>query len=538
MYVKTLRLANFKSFTGDDNLFSFSPAINYLVGNNNAGKSSILEAIDFIRNGCSDVDDIKSVSPNGKYYYVEITLAKNIKEQMQSSNLDEKQIKNLSKYIDLEDGEETLTARRYFTDTDSCKKIQLKKRKDTGEIDYTNSTGIDAPFKSLFNPTLFKATDTPNAILDFSGSRMLGKLIAYETQGFFDSDVWAAFKTAHSKAFSNTDGYASKLRGLETKLTDLTREQFGADSIKIDFDFDTPDSSSFVKMGKTMVDDGIAKTDLSLKGNGMQRAVAFAVIQEYARMLSAHSSAAESNRSIGLFLCVDEPEIWMHPKAQQQLAKALSSIASTEQIWIATHSPYILQYFNENINSDNKLYIFHDRTSDNGNFVQRVQSSDFFGHLHPGRPSLAEVTYGAFQIATPEFHNELFGLFQSKIQKQHIRGDNSVDEALQGEPFCLSATYTRYFPSASRNARQNSSVVHETLPVHIRNLIDHPESKSRIEEDCAFFEEHNDLLPSGCTIESIREQTNEYSYEELEESIRILLNALQTIEVSAVNSSL
>ena len=103
---------------------------------------------------------------------------------MQSSNLDEKQIKNLSKYIDLEDGEETLTARRYFTDTDSCKKIQLKKRKDTGEIDYTNSTGIDAPFKSLFNPTLFKATDTPNAILDFSGSRMLGKLIAYETQGF------------------------------------------------------------------------------------------------------------------------------------------------------------------------------------------------------------------------------------------------------------------------------------------------------------------------------------------------------------------
>lgn len=53
-----------------------------------------------------------------------------------------------------------------------------------------------------------------------------------------------------------------------------------------------------------------------------------------------------------------------------------------------------------------------------------------------------------------------------------------------------------------------------------------------------FFEEHNDLLPSGCTIESIREQTNEYSYEELEESIRILLNALQTIEASAVNSSL
>lgn len=37
MYVKELRLANFKSFRGEGNVFEFSPGINYFVGNNNAG---------------------------------------------------------------------------------------------------------------------------------------------------------------------------------------------------------------------------------------------------------------------------------------------------------------------------------------------------------------------------------------------------------------------------------------------------------------------------------------------------------------------
>lgn len=38
MYVKKLKLANFKSFKGENNIFEFSPHINYFVGNNNAGK--------------------------------------------------------------------------------------------------------------------------------------------------------------------------------------------------------------------------------------------------------------------------------------------------------------------------------------------------------------------------------------------------------------------------------------------------------------------------------------------------------------------
>ena len=54
MYVKKLKLANFKSFKGENNIFEFSPHINYFVGNNNAGKSTVIEALEFMSSPRAD----------------------------------------------------------------------------------------------------------------------------------------------------------------------------------------------------------------------------------------------------------------------------------------------------------------------------------------------------------------------------------------------------------------------------------------------------------------------------------------------------
>lgn len=82
-------------------------------------------------------------------------------------------------------------------------------------------------------------------------------------------------------------------------------------------------------MGKTVVDDGI-ETDLYQKGPGLQCAVAFAAIRVYAEQqkvsASTGSDSRESARTLpgpSLFLCVDEPEIWMHPRRSRLLCKRL-----------------------------------------------------------------------------------------------------------------------------------------------------------------------------------------------------------------------
>ncbi|MFC2454122.1 MAG: AAA family ATPase [Candidatus Saccharibacteria bacterium] len=48
MYISKIKLHNFKGFKGDHTI-EFDIGVNFFVGDNNCGKSTIFEAIDFIR---------------------------------------------------------------------------------------------------------------------------------------------------------------------------------------------------------------------------------------------------------------------------------------------------------------------------------------------------------------------------------------------------------------------------------------------------------------------------------------------------------
>ena len=48
MFISKIKLHNFKGYKGDHEI-NFDKGINFFVGDNNCGKSSVFEAIDFIR---------------------------------------------------------------------------------------------------------------------------------------------------------------------------------------------------------------------------------------------------------------------------------------------------------------------------------------------------------------------------------------------------------------------------------------------------------------------------------------------------------
>ena len=48
MYISKIKLHNFKGFKNDHEI-SFHKGVNFFVGDNNCGKSSIFHAIDFVR---------------------------------------------------------------------------------------------------------------------------------------------------------------------------------------------------------------------------------------------------------------------------------------------------------------------------------------------------------------------------------------------------------------------------------------------------------------------------------------------------------
>ena len=50
LYISKLILKNFKSFEGE-HVITFTRGINFFVGNNNSGKTTIFKAVEFLRNG-------------------------------------------------------------------------------------------------------------------------------------------------------------------------------------------------------------------------------------------------------------------------------------------------------------------------------------------------------------------------------------------------------------------------------------------------------------------------------------------------------
>ena len=64
MFIKSICLSNFKGFIGDNHQITFKTpdsttpgsGLNIFIGENNSGKSSIFEAINFLRNGIKEDD--------------------------------------------------------------------------------------------------------------------------------------------------------------------------------------------------------------------------------------------------------------------------------------------------------------------------------------------------------------------------------------------------------------------------------------------------------------------------------------------------
>ena len=534
MYVKQLKLANFKSFKGENNVFEFSPHINYLVGNNNAGKSTVIEAMEFMSSPHTDGESLKNAQCGDQPCYVQLTLAGNdIEVQIDKSNVTKSKAKTIKNCIITEQNEQYLVVRRDLNDSKTIG--FLCKDEENGMFSFENITGIDKPFTAVFSPTVFHATDTPDDVLDFGTTKILGKLIRAKTHNLTTSSEWKEFEKSYELVFSSTGKYSEILKDLNESLSEHTREQFP--SVTVSFAFDQPDASSFIKMGKTRVDDGV-ETDLDQKGTGLQRAVAFAALREYAHIIS---SGAQDDSEAGidnLFLCVDEPEIWMHPKAQKQLAKTLATISETNQVWISTHSPYILQgaftLSDQDTENPVNLLVF----SDDHDAPNRVQKSTNFGKMHPGTPTLAEITYEAFQIPTIEYCLELFGLLCIKAGEIIQDGENitllRLNDILLSESFGLSDAdreTKKRFNSAKKHSKGtewDNPVVEEILPVYVRNINDHPESISKKNEAITYFEnnESKDKNGDSVSLEEIKALSNLYTEDDLEKAIKILLKAI------------
>ena len=485
MYFKSLTITNFKSFEGEQKI-NFSKGINYIVGDNNCGKSTIIDALRYLADGARDTSALQNKAAS-EDFSVEVVIAGSDLIQIVAD-------KKYSKYKDylLTDGDEP-----YFRVRRSPKEEEIEQNGKKVKLDgkkapfwnpetqqFENPTGIDALFRSLVDLVPVLADTTTSEIVDFGSTKTLGKLISVISQSFQESPKWKAFQDAHAMAFSDGEESLSSLtEDVTNQVESLVQAQYGA--AKVRFDFDLPDATTFIKGGQLLVTDGNYETPLCDKGTGMQRAVTLALIQVYSNMQHKTKEHAP------LTLLLDEPETWLHPRAQIQLGDALVRIAENEQLFLITHSPYMLRSYQP---KQHRLLIF---SRDNN--VPSIQYSEKLGLIANQEPSLGEITYFAFGIPSAEFHDELWGEIHCHIDPGSESGLNKALNEKYG--FDYKKTWIR----EGKNGLRSESA---TIPYYIRSSSHHPENR------------HN----------------KPYTDDELEESTESLIAVLKALQSTQTNT--
>lgn len=459
MKISKIILENFKAFSGLHEFDTNKPVV-CLVGENNTGKTTVFKAIDFLKSGVlrdKTVDDYKNAYNKDKHVAVTIEIEGNLKQSIENFS----ETKYLP-YVVNDDETQRITLKRTseeYSVQQGNKSVDINVKKITVYNSVTeqfeNPTGFDKAINTLFEVISIWSDMDASELTDFGSTKTLGKLLKDVCNNFETSNNWNSFLDAHNVAF--TTGEDSLLKQSQNLVNDIQKslgEFYGEATVS--FDFKPPEPSSFVKLGDIIVNDGI-ETNISEKGSGMQRAFALAVMKVYADFLVKHPSNVELKKP--LFFFIDEPEISLHPKAQMTLIKSIITISEHQQVFLTTHSPFLLKHF---ANNDICTYM----TKRNAHSVKatHIESMRTFSFS----PTLAEINYFTYEICSTDFHNELYGYISAIASKYNSKDfDNWVNSEHH-----VSKDKSWIKDCGNGNTNQNNL----TLMSYIRHSIHHPEN--------------------------------------------------------------
>ena len=456
MYISKMKLNNFKGFKGAHEV-GFSKRMNFFVGNNNCGKTTIFHAIDFLVSGGSK-DNFVTKGADTEEISVEIEIRGENLMSFIADSTDPNLIKCIPAIIENEDG--TFSVRLRRSSEDDIKKIKIYIPESDS---YENRTGFDKAAKMIFDPLIIYSDMDNKDSRDFGKTKMLGRIINNIIVEIQDSEPWRRLKTAHEELFSGQE-VTEKIAEVEHSLDETIRSQYGETKVKINFEL--PEIDVFSKNGKLELLDNNVETDISEKGTGLQRALAIALLQVYAKISRGESEKPRGESEKPRFLFIDEPETFLHPQAQDRLIEALNESSDNHQIFITTHSPYLLKKFDKD---NHGLLIFKKNNNENAN-PERTEALDLFGEYSP---SWGEINYFAFEVSSVEFHNELYGFLHSKVgESEGYYSIGKLDDWLSERGIEKNKAYIK---EVNGQAQPQPSY-NVTLPTYIRNLIHHPEN--------------------------------------------------------------
>jgi hypothetical protein len=234
-------------------------------------------------------------------------------------------------------------------------------------------------------------------------------------------------------------------------------QEISGSQIKLDFlDNYEPFKNAFFAARK----DNNQQISLSNLGSGYEMIFA---------LLYSFCLAQQSDKQ--LIVLIDEPELHLHPRLQEKFVEFLLESSKRAQILLASHSPLLVKQLSEN--DKVKIRVLESDGQQVSEIERRVLSY----------VSANETNFLAFNLATEEYHNELYEELKSAhgVSKDYKQFDNSFFVTAKGEP-----------KNSPWRGNQNEVSVHTFIrnQIHHRNengKANYNDLKSSIEKMRGFF---------------------------------------------------
>jgi putative ATP-dependent endonuclease of OLD family len=400
MYVSRLIIKNYRSIKNID--LTFTKGKNVIVGRNNAGKSNIVKALDIILGEksptyqntenitendfyCTKIIENDAVNyrfENELYIFCELT-----RDRDQELNFDEinksrgfyKLVGSRPQYsnaqldteeriprIEESDGGFELFCSNVFDydiDSDLFNKSQKTRWVNSQinnqlhfEEELSNKHSIGFLFRAAITDGLiskdlrflYRENKAADWILTFKGSLRNELLQSAIIPSFRDPsqqlrlNQWSWYGklmrsiTTGSEHQMDLEDALKNVKTVGDRIFSRIKDRISTSSINIvfpgtdlHFQFNNDVKRDIYKNCAIHVDDGI-KTDLSDKGSGIQSAIIIGLFTFYVK---------ELGENLYSLLCVEEPELYLHPHARRVISRRLDEFADNKnQVIITTHS--------------------------------------------------------------------------------------------------------------------------------------------------------------------------------------------------------
>lgn len=312
MLLKAFQLLNYKSFA-DSGKCSVQEGVTILAGQNESGKTNILSAL-------MKLNDKEPAFAPEEYSFDQTDNPPCIKYwfEMNASEIDQ-----LS---------EVLPGASFSPEVivevqNKTRNIYFQHEYD-GDMPEEERNKVAVPRLEAMLPKLVMYQTLINDIPDTFTAQDITKLPLKRLSSYLDADF--------AKIFS--DKNQQKQRNATQKLSRSLSEDFSAKykqkEVRLEFDINATTMSLYVRDKKPQQDDYGYSFQLSQRSTGLRWYLNFYIALK-----------GEALRP-GDVILVDEPGMYLHPKAQQEMRCILNEESKDNQIIYTTHSPYLIDVDN------------------------------------------------------------------------------------------------------------------------------------------------------------------------------------------------